>query len=90
MSVSGLIGQTLLGDDVRVVGYIVINATGSQLCAVLLESFPPQCGGDSVEITGLEVLGLDLEEEQDVRWTDTPVVFRGRWSDEIFTALEIV
>jgi hypothetical protein len=50
--------QTLLGDAatrdgqaVRVSGNFLADETTAQLCQVLMESYPPQCGG-GVRVTG--------------------------------------
>ena len=56
--------------DVVVVGYLVVDSAGAQLCGVLLESDPPQCGPRSVKVTGIEDLDVKFQESQGVRWTD--------------------
>lgn len=75
--------------DVGVLGYVVIDQAGTRLCAVLLESFPPQCGPPSIELTDLDVAALDLQEEQAVQWTDDAVVLRGRYDDGTLTVLDV-
>jgi hypothetical protein len=87
LTVEELIGTTLTGDNIRIMGFLVIDSTRARLCSALFESFPPQCGGASVEIAGFEELGIDIEEAQGVRWTNNGVIFRGRWSNGLFTAL---
>ncbi len=53
------IGQALKaanGSEVTVSGFLIVNADGnSRLCGALLESFPPQCGGDRIDLPGFEV-----------------------------------
>ena len=50
--------DTLLGDasldgqPVRVAGFFLAVGDTAQLCSVVLESYPPQCGGGTVRITG--------------------------------------
>lgn len=50
--------DTLLGDPsldgkpVRVAGFFLAVGDTAQLCSVVLESYPPQCGGGAVRITG--------------------------------------
>jgi hypothetical protein len=62
-SVTGLL--VAAGDDVR-------------LCEVLLESFPPQCGGDSIEVRGLDLTAIaGLQTAGDVSWTDDEVTLTG-------------
>ena len=60
--------------DVDVSGYVVWDDAGARLCEVLMESFPPQCGGDAVAIANPESLGVELREEQGIRWTDDRIV----------------
>ncbi len=67
------IGELLGGEapvETMVVGYVVWNDDDARLCEVLMESFPPQCGGASVAIANPETLGVEFEQEQSVRWTD--------------------
>jgi hypothetical protein len=41
------------GQLVRVTGNFLADEThGAQLCAVMMESYPPQCGGGAARITG--------------------------------------
>jgi hypothetical protein len=40
------------GRLVRAVGFFLATGTTAQLCAVSLESYPPQCGGAAVRLTG--------------------------------------
>ena len=68
------------------VGFLVIDSAGSRWCTALAESFPPQCGGPSVEISGLDDLDVQFEEAQGVRWTDPAVVVKGRYADGSFAA----
>ena len=53
------IGQALNatnGSEVTVGGFLIVDTDGnSRLCSVLLESFPPQCGGDRIDLPGFEV-----------------------------------
>ena len=69
------IGALLAGDvpaDATVIGYIVWDED-ARLCEVLMESYPPQCGGVSLVIANPEALAVELEEEQSVRWSDDRV-----------------
>jgi len=67
------------GDGVVLVeGFLVITPNGARLCEALAESFPPQCGGDSVILDEPEPSALDqLTTEGDVSWTDQPVQMLG-------------
>ena len=83
LSVEGLIEAEPEG-DVPVVGFLVIDSNGSRFCSSLAESFPPQCGGPFVAISGLDDLDVQFEEAQGVRWTDPTVVVEGRYVDGTF------
>ena len=68
-----------------------------RLCSALAESFPPQCGGASLHIVGLELEEVDgLITEGDVSWTDRPVELLGvvendtQGKDDILTVAENV
>jgi hypothetical protein len=84
LSVEGLLEAEPSG-TVETVGFVVVDQTGARLCFALAESFPPQCGGDSVEIANPDDLDVVFEESGDVRWTDPAVVVRGRYSQQTFT-----
>ncbi len=48
-----LLGDASLdGQSVRVGGFFLAVGDTAQLCSVVLESYPPQCGGGTVRITG--------------------------------------
>ena len=53
IDVDSLLGDAAAKDGqlVRVTGNFLSDGTTAQLCAVLLESYPPQCGG-GVRLTG--------------------------------------
>lgn len=40
------------GRSVRLTGNLIADATNARLCEVMLESYPPQCGGGSIRLTG--------------------------------------
>lgn len=70
------------GEPVRVTGNLLVLGGEARLCSALAESFPPQCGGASLAVTGLEPEGLeDLQVEGDVMWTDRPIELVGTVSD---------
>jgi hypothetical protein len=55
------------GQLVRVKGFFLASGRRAQLCSVVLESYPPQCGGGTVAISGevpADVLGA-LEKTSD-------------------------
>ena len=60
-----------------------------RLCSALAESFPPQCGGSSLAVEGLELEEVeDLVTEGDVSWTDRPIQLLGVISDGTLTVSE--
>jgi hypothetical protein len=55
------------GEIVRVKGFFLASGGRARLCSVVLESYPPQCGGGTVAISGevpADVLGA-LEKSTD-------------------------
>jgi hypothetical protein len=67
-----------VGGVVAVRGAFFDDGSGPRLCEALAESFPPQCGGGSLPVTGYEeVIDVPLQTEQGVTWTDQPVTFIG-------------
>ena len=69
------VGQALSAGDgpVRVTGALFIDADGRLLlCSAIAESFPPQCGGDRLEVIGLDPATVpDLQDANGVRWADS-------------------
>lgn len=69
---------------IAVKGFLMVDDDGARLCELLAESFPPQCGGASIAITGYEeVLGAPLQTEQGISWTNDYVTFLGEIIDGI-------
>jgi hypothetical protein len=57
---------SLDGQTVRVKGYLLATDAGASMCSLLLESYPPQCGGGVAvtgEIPGEVAAGLDKTTE---------------------------
>jgi hypothetical protein len=54
ISVDELLRDVSAMDDarVRVDGFFLATGDRAQLCSVVLESYPPQCGGATVRLTG--------------------------------------
>lgn len=68
-------------------GFVVGDATSVYLCDALAESSPPQCGGASLELAGIDMIDPDeLTEAQGVLWSDQPVTLFGEFVDGVFTA----
>lgn len=67
-------------------GYVVAEGGRVRLCEALAESFPPQCGGPSLEVRGLDVASVPgLEASDGVRWTARPHRLLGVVRDGILT-----
>ncbi len=61
-----------------VAGNLLAQGDAVRLCSALAESFPPQCGGASLHVVGLELDEVDgLITEGDVSWTDRPIELLG-------------
>lgn len=70
-------------------GNLLVLDGQARLCSALAESFPPQCGGASLLITGLTLAGMDgLSAEGDIMWTDRPIKLLGVVSDGVLTVSE--
>jgi hypothetical protein len=68
------------GSRVAVRGFILIEANRARMCSLVLESYPPQCGGSTLEIRGSmppAILGqLDST-------ADEPDLNQASWGDVI-------
>jgi hypothetical protein len=65
-------------EPVAVHGYVVRTSETAQLCEVLAESFPPQCGGASLVLVNADATDdLPLLEEGDVQWSPDIVILVG-------------
>ena len=82
------IGQALEaaeGSEVMVSGFLIADRDGSaRLCSALLESSPPQCGGDRIELLGFDAsIVPDTSSPQrqsdirTVRWTNDQITVTG-------------
>jgi len=81
------VGDLLDGDGARnatVRGFVVWDENQARLCEVLMESFPPQCGGQAVVISNPDQLDVELEIEGTVRWTQGFVEIAGSFDGEVF------
>jgi hypothetical protein len=60
------------GEPVRVAGALFVDRDGGVLlCRAIAESFPPQCGGERLEVIGLDLdTVVGLEEANGVRWAE--------------------
>ncbi len=80
------IGQALNatnGSEVTVGGFLIVDTDGnSRLCSVLLESFPPQCGGDRIDLPGFEVSSVPNTKSVQFSEGGIRTVI---WSDDLIT-----
>ena len=73
------------GSEVTVSGMLIANRDGkTRLCSVLLESDPPQCGGDRIDLLGFDASSVPNSktpqrpsEIRTARWTDSPITVTG-------------
>lgn len=85
ISVADALTSTLDG-PLLVNGFLVVRGDEARLCEALAESFPPQCGGDSLVVEGLDVSSLpDLMTEQDTTWSDQQIQLLGVVEDGVLT-----
>ena len=92
------IGQALAADEgseVSVRGHLISDSDGRvRLCSLLLESFPPQCGGDRIELFDFDMNGVpgtqrsqNPGEIQTLIWTNYVITVAGiRNSEGLGTA----
>ncbi len=80
------IGQALIaanGSEVTVSGFLIVDTDGNiRLCSVLLESFPPQCGGDRIDLVGFEVSTVPNTKSAQFSEGGIRTVL---WSDDLIT-----
>ena len=55
------------GQEVWTLTTVIDNGSGAQLCPIVLESYPPQCGGP-IPIEGWTWDGLEFDQEGEVRF----------------------
>lgn len=82
-------------EHVTVVGSLLIGADGVRLCSALAESYPPQCGGDSLRVESLDIdrlVGLSHTDQTAgparVSWADYPVTLSGSLAGDTLTVAE--
>ena len=73
------------GSEVTVSGVLIADRDGkTRLCSALLESSPPQCGGDRIDLPGFDASSVpnsktpqSPSEIQTARWTDSYITVTG-------------
>ena len=90
ISVADALASTL-DEPLLVNGYVFVYADGSVVLADLIaESFPPQPGGATVTVEGLDLMQIPLTEGptdaeiEITAWTDMPVQLIGQMVDGVF------
>lgn len=78
LTVAEALGHQPTDDIVTVSGALFVSADGTVLlCDAIAESFPPQCGGERIRVTGLDLDAVPgLQTEGDVSWAES-VTLRG-------------
>ncbi len=83
------IGQALNaanGSEVTVSGFLIVDTDGNiRLCSLLFESLPPQCGGDRIDLPGIDVRAVPNTKSVEFRpggirtatWTDDLIALKG-------------
>jgi hypothetical protein len=67
-------------------GFFFADDAGARMCEMLLESFPPQCGGASIPVGDFDV-DLPLSSEAGVTWTDQIAYLEGEIVGGVFQPL---
>jgi hypothetical protein len=85
LSIEEAIASDLEG-PLLVNGNLLVEGREVRLCSALAESFPPQCGGPSLRVEGLDVAQMpNLMTAGEVSWTDRPVQLLGAVKNGILT-----
>jgi hypothetical protein len=86
VSVSELLAAGTMDGRFTVTGYLFIDTDGNAvLCEAIAESYPPQCGGQSIDVAGDIPMLDDLTTDQGLRWSDNPVELEGTFDGTTFT-----
>ena len=77
LSVAEALTHSPTDDLVTVTGALFVDSDGTVgLCDAILESFPPQCGGDRIAVEGLDLATVEgLETEGNVSWAEGVTLF---------------
>ncbi|MEX2424197.1 MAG: hypothetical protein WD990_09485 [Acidimicrobiia bacterium] len=86
LSVTELLAVGSIDGPFVVTGYLFVDADGhAVLCEAIAESYPPQCGGQSIDVAGDIPADVDLTADQGVQWSDNPVDLEGTFDGTTFT-----
>ena len=85
LSVDEALASKLEG-PLMVAGFLVAAGDEVRLCSALAESYPPQCGGSSLLVEGLNLATVEgLQMEGVVSWTDERFSVLGDVRDGVLT-----
>ncbi len=71
---------------IAVQGFVFRSGETNALCELLAESYPPQCGGQSLVIANPEATDdMVLTEAEGVQWSEDYVTVFGRLADGVLT-----
>ena len=85
ISIGEAISSNLQG-PLLVNGHLHVQNDQVRLCEVLAESLPPQCGGRTLVVKGLDLMTVDgLKKEGSVTWSDQLVQVLGTVDGEVLT-----
>ena len=66
-------------------GFLFVDADGNaELCDLILESYPPQCGGEALPVSG-DLSMIELTTDQGLSWTDSTISLGGTFDGTTFT-----
>lgn len=86
LTVSQVLAAGNIDGSFVVTGYLFVDAEGAAvLCEAIAESYPPQCGGESIAVVG-DFSDLELTSDQGLTWSDFPVLLEGTFDGTTFTA----
>lgn len=79
------VAEAIEGDfevPVLVNGYLFVDAEGEvTLAEMVLESFPPQPGGATLVVEGIDLSQVELQGDQGMSWTDDTIQVLGTVAD---------
>lgn len=86
LTVSEVLAAGNIDGSFVVTGFVFVDADGNAvLCEAIAESYPPQCGGESIAVVG-DLSDLELTSDQGLSWSDFPVLLEGTFDGTTFTA----
>ena len=62
-------------------GALLVEGEHVRLCEFLMESLPPQCGGEALAVQGLDLSTFDLQRQGEHAWLDVTVSLLGTVAD---------